>query len=120
MNLQRKVYFKLTPATDARLAAKEKLEECLRGLKPDIIIKPTPIVPQVKQGIVKPVSIKKAAKPKRKRLQTRKKKIQLKKKQPAAKKSRQAEKEKPVKQEKTNSTNKSYKRKTKTNKTCST
>ncbi|CAF2231183.1 unnamed protein product [Rotaria magnacalcarata] len=75
MNLKRNVRFQLTPTTDARLTEKEKLEETLRGLKPDIVINPTPVVAQVvKAEVKKPVKrLKKASKPKKKLL-TRKKK----------------------------------------------
>jgi len=69
MNLQRNVRFQLTPDTHERLVAKEKFEENLRGLKPDIIINPKPFIPESKQENVKPVKsvpIKKAAKPKKK------------------------------------------------------
>ena len=73
MNLQRNVRFQLTPSTDARLVVKEQLEENLRGLKPDIIINPTPIIPQTK--LVKTTSNKKAAKPKKKVIASKKKKV---------------------------------------------
>jgi hypothetical protein len=76
MNLQRKVCFRLTPTTDARLVAKEKLEENLRGLKPDVILNPTPIIPETKQETVKPVPIKKARKPKKRLVASKKKKTQ--------------------------------------------
>jgi len=99
MNLQRNVRFQLTPATDARLVAKEKLEENLRGLKPDIVIQPTPIIPEPKQVIVKPVPIKKAAKPKKKVVASKKKKVQ---KQSVEKKSRRVQKAKPVRKQKSN------------------
>jgi len=99
MNLQRNVRFQLTPATDARLVAKEKFEENLRGLKPDIVIQPTPIIPEPKQVIVKPVPIKKAAKPKKKVVASKKKKVQ---KQSVEKKSRRVQKAKPVRKQKSN------------------
>ena len=78
MNLQRNVRFKLTPTTDARLAAKEKLEEALCGSKPDIIINPKPVITEPQQEIVKPVQsirIKKKTKTKRKRITSTKKKV---------------------------------------------
>ena len=40
IHLQRNVRFQLTPTTDARLTEKEKLEEKLRGMKPDIVLPP--------------------------------------------------------------------------------
>jgi hypothetical protein len=73
MNLQRSVRFQLTPATDARLVAKEQMEENLRGLKPDIVINSAPILLETKLEKVKSVQIKKITKPKRKRLATTKK-----------------------------------------------
>ena len=76
LTLERNVRFQLTPTTDARLAAKEKLEENLRGLKPDIVIEPTPVLPVAKVEQVKPAPAKKAAKPKKKAVASKKKKIQ--------------------------------------------
>jgi hypothetical protein len=78
MNLQRNVRFQLTPSTDARLVAKEQVEETLRGLKPDIVITPAPVKPQTKQETAKPVKtapIKKATKPKKKVIASKKKKV---------------------------------------------
>ena len=68
VNLQRRVCFQLTPTTDARLAEKEKLEEALRGLKPDIVIEPTPIeiAPQPVEKVKKAPAKKAPAKPKKK------------------------------------------------------
>ncbi|CAF1588809.1 unnamed protein product [Adineta ricciae] len=80
VNLQRSVRFQLTPGTDARLVAKEQLEEALCGLKPDIIIPPTPIMPEPQSTIVKTTMIKKAAKPKKKVITSKKKKVSPKKK----------------------------------------
>lgn len=76
LNLQRNVRFQLTPTTDARLAAKEKLEENLRGLKPDIVIQATPVLPESKVEQVKAAPAKKAAKPKKKAVASKKKKAQ--------------------------------------------
>ena len=76
VNLQRNVRFQLTPTTDARLTAKEKLEENLCGLKPDVVIAPTPVLPEPKQAQVKPAPIKKATKPKKKVVASKKKKTQ--------------------------------------------
>jgi hypothetical protein len=98
MNLQRNVRFQLTPSTNARLVAKEKFEENLRGLKPDIVIPPTPIIPEPKPVIVKVVPIKKAAKPKKKVVASKKKKVQ----KPIEKKSRRVQKVKPVQKQKSN------------------
>jgi hypothetical protein len=85
VNLQRNVRFQLTPATDARLVEKEKFEENLRGLKPDIIINPTPIIPVPKKEIVKPVKsvpLKRLTKPKKKVVASKKKKTAPKQTQP--------------------------------------
>ncbi|CAF3416179.1 unnamed protein product [Rotaria socialis] len=81
MNLKRNVRFQLTPTTDARLTEKEKLEETLRGLKPDVVINPTPVVAQVvKAEVKKPVKrLKKASKPKKKLLTKKKKTTAIKK-----------------------------------------
>ena len=85
MNLQRSVRFQLTPDTDARLVAKEIFEENLRGLKPDIVINPIPVVPEIKQEKVKMVPIKKITKAKTRVLAAKKKKAaQTKKTQPVS------------------------------------
>ncbi|CAF0927929.1 unnamed protein product [Adineta ricciae] len=80
VNLQRSVRFQLTPGTDARLVAKEQLEEALCGLKPDIVIPPTPIILEPQSTKVKAATIKKAAKPKKKVIASKKKKVSPKKK----------------------------------------
>ncbi|CAF3467564.1 unnamed protein product [Rotaria sp. Silwood1] len=78
MSLQRNVRFQLTPTTDARLVEKEKLEETLRGLKPDIIINPIPIITLPKQETVKSVKsirTKKNSKANKKVVTMKKKKV---------------------------------------------
>ncbi|CAF2889615.1 unnamed protein product [Rotaria sp. Silwood2] len=75
MSYQRNVRFQLTPTTDARLTEKEKLEENLRGLKPDIVINPIPIITQPKQENVKSIRMKKISKPKKKVFTPKKKTI---------------------------------------------
>ena len=47
IHLQRNVRFQLTPTTDARLAEKEKFDEHLLGLKPEIVFSSEPIQPAV-------------------------------------------------------------------------
>ncbi|UJR37431.1 hypothetical protein I4U23_030134 [Adineta vaga] len=119
VNYQRNVRFQLTPATDARLVAKEQLEEALRGLKPDIVLEPTPVMPEPKQEKVKVAPIKKATKPKKKVIASKKKKVTRKKKaepkpKPIQKKTVAARKEKITKQQKaTTSTTKKVKKPTK-------
>jgi homoserine dehydrogenase len=80
INLQRSVRFQLTPSTDARLVAKEQIEETLRGSKPDIVIEPTPMVAEAQPTKAKATPAKKAAKPKKKVLTSKKKKVTPKKK----------------------------------------
>lgn len=76
IQLQRNVRFELTPTTDARLAEKERQEEKLRGLKPDVVF---PLVP------VQPVAP--AARSKAKKTSKPNKKVQPKTKQRKASKS---------------------------------
>ena len=54
IQLQRNVRFQLTPTTDARLAEKEKLDEHLRGLKPEIVFPVAPVQPEVQPKAAAP------------------------------------------------------------------
>lgn len=66
IHLQRSVRFQLTPTTDARLAEKEKIDEKLRGLKPDLVL-PPPTNPLDEETATETVAPKKAksSKPKK-------------------------------------------------------
>ncbi|CAF3976936.1 unnamed protein product [Adineta steineri] len=94
-NLQRNVRFQLTPSTDARLAIKEQFEENLRGLKPDIVLNPAPIVPEPKQNKVRTVKPKKKVITSKKKKVTPLKKVESKSKS-ISKKSRQPQKNKNI------------------------
>ncbi|CAF4180193.1 unnamed protein product [Adineta steineri] len=94
-NLQRNVRFQLTPSTDARLAIKEQFEENLRGLKPDIVLNPAPIVPEPKQNKVRAVKPKKKVITSKKKKVTPSKKVESKSKS-ISKKSRQPRKDKNI------------------------
>jgi len=63
IHLQRNVRFELTPTTDARLAEKERQEEKLRGLKPDLVFPLVPVQPVVPAA---PPKAKKTSQPKKK------------------------------------------------------
>ncbi|CAF4147230.1 unnamed protein product, partial [Adineta steineri] len=94
-NLQRNVRFQLTPSTDARLAIKEQFEENLRGLKPDIVLNPTPVIPEPKQNKDRTVKPKKKVITSKKKKVTPLKKVESKSKS-ISKKSRQPGKDKNI------------------------